>query len=122
MSQGGGRTRIMRNELMFAEDEPGARGTSDVSRDRPDPGRGVDDRVAFVLRYLDSFDITPMSRDRANRALDLLGRVQTRVASMMCDATQTVSESDSGTDPAEVLRTRARVRRRESKRMAKVAR
>ena len=63
-----------------------------------------------------------MSRPRADRTLDLLGRMQTRVASMMCDVARTVSATDSDSDPVEVLRQKARLPRRESKRMAKVAR
>ena len=41
---------------------------------------------------------------------------------MMCDVARTVSATDSDSDPVEVLRQKARLPRRESKRMAKVAR
>ena len=94
----------------------------DDPRGRSGSGDGVDDRIAVLLGELERVEITPMSRSRANRTLDLLSRMQTRVASMMCDVTRTVSETDSDSDPAEVLRMNARIPRRESKRMAKVAR
>ena len=63
-----------------------------------------------------------MSRARAERCLGLLGRMQTRVSSLMCDVTRMLEEADSEVDVAEVLRSRARVPRRESKRIAKVSR
>ena len=40
----------------------------------------------------------------------------------MCDVSRTVAATDTDSDPAEILRTKARLPRRESKRMAKVAR
>ena len=63
-----------------------------------------------------------MSRVRAERCLGLLGRMQTRVSSLMCDITRMLEEADPDVDTAEVLRSRARVPRRESKRIAKVSR
>lgn len=92
------------------------------SRHLINPYEAVDDRIAELLKELDRIKIEPMPRTWADRTLDLLGRLQTRVASMMCDITRTVSEADSESDPAEVLHTKARLPRRESKRMAKVAR
>ena len=82
----------------------------------------VDDRIAALLSELDRIEISPMSRPRADRTLDLLGRMKTRVASLMCDVSRTVAATDTDSDPAEILRTKARLPRRESKRMAKVAR
>lgn len=107
---------------MFVGTEREATGMSDLPRAHSGPGDGVDDRLAVLLGQLECIDVTRMPPSRANRTLELLGRMQTRVASMMCDATRRVSETDSASDPAEILRTNARIPRRESKRMAKVAR
>jgi len=112
----------MRNEQMFAHIDRAATETLEDSLDREGTGVGVDDRIAVLLGQLERVEIGPMPRHRADRTLDLLGRMQTRVASMMCDVTRTVSEADSGSDPVEVLRTKARLPQRESKRMATVAR
>ncbi len=81
-----------------------------------------DDRIAALLSEFESIEITAMSRRRADHTLDLLGRFHTCVASKMCDVTRTMSDTGSDSDPAEILRTRARLPRRESKRIVKVAR
>ena len=111
----------METEQLFVEEGGAATEMSAGRGERLGSGERVDDRIAVLLGRLERVEIEPMSRTRANRTLDLLGRMQTRVASMMCDVTRTVAETDSESDPAEVLRTNARIPRRESKRMAKVA-
>ena len=83
---------------------------------------GVEDRIAALLNELDRIVTQGISRPRADRTLDLLGRVHARVASLMCDLTRQVATSDSDTDPTEVLRRKARLGGRESRRIAKVAR
>ena len=83
---------------------------------------GPDDRLETLLRDLGDVEMGSMSRVRAERCLGLLGRMQTRVSSLMCDVTRMLEETDSQVDAAEVLRSRARVPRRESKRIAKVSR
>ena len=110
----------MTNEQLFARTGHRATEVSGSAGHRISSDDAVDDRIAALLGELERTEITLMSRLRADRTLDLLGRMQNRVASLMCDVTRTVSETDS--DPAEVLRTKARLPRRESKRMAKVAR
>ena len=100
----------------MATEAPNGSGQHVGSRD------AVDDRLAALLTELERIEIRPMSRPRTERTLDLLGRFHTRVASLMCDVTSTMRAADSDTNPAEVLRTRARLPQRESKRMAKVAR
>ena len=89
---------------------------------RVSSGEAADERIEALLAELERVEIGPMPRSRAERTLDLLSRVQTVAASKMCDVTRTVSAADSGSDPAEILRTKACLPRRESKRMAKVAR
>ena len=110
----------MRTEQLFVQ--PGNVGTelSNGSAQHIGSGDAPDDRIAALLSEFERIEITPMSRPLAERTLDLLGRFQTCVASKMCDVTRTMSDTDS--DPAEILRTRARLPRRESKRIAKVAR
>ena len=76
----------------------------------------------MLVAELERVKIGPMSRPRADRTLGLLSRMQTVAASKMYDVTRRVSEADSASDPAEVLPTKARLLRRDSKRMAKVAR
>ena len=110
----------MKHEQLFAPSGHVATELTNGSRQRLGSGDEVDDRIAALLGELERIEITPMSNLRAERTLNLLGRMNTRVASMMCDVTRTVSATDS--DPAEVLRTKARLPRRESKRLAKVAR
>ena len=83
---------------------------------------GPDDRLETLLRDLGDVEMVSMSRVRAERCLGLLGRMQTRVSSLMCDVTRMLEEADSEVDAAAVLRSRARVPRRESKRIAKVSR
>ena len=107
---------------MFVGADDAATGTSADHRERQGPGEGVDDRIAELLAELERVEIRPMVRSRADRTLGLLSRMQTVAASKMCDVTRAVSEADSDTDPAEILRTNARIPRRESKRMANVAR
>ena len=107
---------------MFAPPGHVATETTNGSRQPPGSGGEVDDRIAALLSEFERIEIPPMSRPRADRTLDLLGRFQTCVASKMCDVTRSVAESDSDSDPVEVLRTKARLPRRESKRIAKVAR
>ena len=63
-----------------------------------------------------------MARVEADETLGLLSRAQSVVTSLMHDVTRQVADSDTGTDPVEVLRQGARLPTRESKRMAKVAR
>ena len=63
-----------------------------------------------------------MSRTDADRTLGLLSQAQSVVKSLMFDVTRQVTDSDSDTDPAEVLRQGARLPGRESKKMAKIAR
>ena len=112
----------MRTEHLFVQ--PGNVGTEIPSGSAQHIGSvdAPDDRIAALLSEFERIEITSMSRPRAERTLDLLGRFQTCVASKMCDVTRTVSDSDSDSDPAEILRTRARLPRRESKRIATVAR
>ena len=112
----------MGQEHLFATDTVSA--TAADTNPQPPIGMdgAVDDRIAALLEDLDRIRIGPMPRTRADRALDLLGRLQTRVASMMCDISRSASEVGTGSDPAEVLRTKARLPRRDSKRLAKVAR
>ena len=112
----------MKHEQLFAPSGHVATDMTNGSRQRLGSGDEVDDRIAALLGELERIEITPMSNPRAERTLNLLGRMNTRVASMMCDVTRTVSATDSDSDPAEVLRTKARLPRRESKRLAKVAR
>ncbi|MCY4367868.1 MAG: DUF222 domain-containing protein [bacterium] len=112
----------MDNEHLFATLAAAESDTSDSTGRSHSPDPAVDDRIAALLEDLDRIQVGPMPRHRADRALDLLGRFQTRVASMMCDISRSVSESDANSDPAEVLRTKARLPRRDSKRLAKVAR
>ena len=107
---------------MFAPTGRVATETPNGSGQRAGSLHAVDDRLAALLTELERIEIGPMSRPRTERTLDLLGRFHTRVASLMCDVTTTMREGDSDSDPAEVLRTRARLPQRESKRMAKVAR
>ena len=109
----------MRREHPFAEtgSEPPHR-----AGDNPPPSQAVDDRIATLLEGLDRVRIGPMPRHRSDRALELLGRLQTRVSSLMCEISRSVSESDADSDPAELLRNRARLPRRDSKRLAKVSR
>ena len=85
-------------------------------------GGGAADRIAIALGELTQVRIGPMSRPDADRALGLLGQMQSVVESLMCDVTSQVASSNSDTDPAEVLRQGARLPGRESKRMAKVTR
>ena len=112
----------MRNEQMFAPSGYGTIEMANGSRDRVSASDGVDDRLAALLKEFERIEITPMSRPRTERTLYLLGRFQTRVQSMLCDVTRTMSATNPGSDPAEVLRTKARLPQRESKRIAKVAR
>ena len=111
----------MRTEQLFVQ------ANGHVVTETPDgavhPGHSgdeVDDELAVLLSRLERVAIRPMSRRRAERALGILGRFQTVAASKMCDITRTMPESDS--DPAEILRTKARLSGRESKRIEKVAR
>ena len=112
----------MDNEHLFATLAGAESDTSDSTGRSHSPDPAVDDRLAELLEDLDRIQVGPMPRHRADRALDLLGQFQTRVASMMCDISRSVSESDANSDPAEMLRTKARLPRRDSKRLARVAR
>ena len=99
--------------------------TGTVSKtDRASNGSGNDaaDRISAALGELNQVRIGPMSRADADLTLGLLSQAQSVVKSLMFDVARRVSDSDSDTDPAEVLRQGARVPGRESKRMAKVAR
>ena len=75
-----------------------------------------------MLAELEQVRVEPMTRPAADRTLGLLSRVQSVAASLMCDVTAVLAASGSETDPAEVLRRKARLGGRESKRMAKIAR
>ena len=83
---------------------------------------GAAEQIAVALGELNRVRVGPMSPSDADRALGLLGRMQAVVKSLMCDVTRQVAESNSGADPAEVLRQGARLPGRESRRMAKVTR
>ena len=100
----------------------GAGETADGAARRRGSVLDVDDELAVLLDRLERVRIGPMSRPRASRALDLLGRVRAVAESKMCDVARAVSESDSKSDPAEVLRQGARLPGRESKKMARMAR
>ena len=107
----------MEHKHLFASDP-----AATLDSRNPSPDRAVDDRIAVLLEDFDRIRIDPMPRHRAERSLELLGRLQTRVASLMCDIARSVSETDSDADPVEVLRSKARLPRRDSKRLANVAR
>ena len=74
----------------------------------------ADDRIEALLAELERIEIRPVSRLRADRTLGLLSRMQAVAASKMCDVARRVSEADCETDPSEVLRSKARLSRRES--------
>ena len=72
-------------------------------------GEAAEDRIAALLSKSESVEIVQISRRRAERTLGLLIRVQAAAASKMCDVTQTVSRTDSASDPVEILSTKARM-------------
>ena len=80
------------------------------------------DRIRAALGELNQVQIGPMSQAVADETLGLLSQAQSVVTSLMHDMTRQVADSNSDTDPVEVLRQGARLPGRESKRMAKVAR
>ena len=112
----------MRTEQLFVQPGNVGTGISNGSAQHIGSVDAPDDRTAALLSEFESIEITAMSRRRADHTLDLLGRFHTCVASKMCDVTRTMSDTGSDSDPAEILRTRARLPRRESKRIVKVAR
>ena len=122
MSQGRATTYIMNHEHLFAhfEDDGGALNhTGGLASDhsRHDTAR----RISAALEELNQVRIGPMPRAEAHRTLGLLGQARSVVASLMCDISRQVTDSEPDTDPAEVLRQGARLPGRESKRMAKIS-
>ena len=113
----------MNPEQLFAQATGGGVAeTADGSARRRGSGLGIDDELAVLLDRLERVRIGPMSRPRGSRALAILGRVRAVAESKMCDVARAVSETDSESDPAEVLRQGARLPGRESKKMARMAR
>ena len=95
----------MNPEQLFAQPMGGgAEETADGAAHRRGSVLDVDDELAVLLDRLERVRIGPMSRPQASRALDLLGRVRAVAESKMCDVARVVSETDSESDPAEVLR------------------
>ena len=81
----------------------------------------MDPHIAVALAELEKARIYAMSQRDADQTLQELSRIQSVAASLMCDVTDMLAATNTGTDPAEVLRRRARLPTRESKRMAKMA-
>ena len=106
---------------MFAESgELGRRQTPDGPVDRA-MGCDATERMAALVDHLDRFVAEETSRHHPEEALGLLGRLQTRLSSHMCDLTRQATEANPHTDAVRVLKQKSRLSEREAKRMAKVA-
>ena len=77
--------------------------------------------MAALVDQLDRFVAAETSRRHAEEALGLLGRLQTRLSSHMCDLARRATESNPDTDTVRVLKQKSRLSGRDAKRMAKVA-
>ena len=84
-------------------------------------GCDATERMAALVDHLDRFVAEETSRRHPEEALDLLGRLQTRLSSHMCNLTRHATAVNPDTDPVRVLKQKSRLSRRDAKRMAKVA-
>lgn len=111
----------MEYEQLFATKE----GPSRVrTADDPVDGAGgcdATERMAALVDHLDHFVAEETSRHHPEEALGLLGRLQTRLSSHMCDLTRQATAANPDTDSVRVLKQKSRLSRRDAKRMAKVA-
>ena len=78
-------------------------------------------RMSALVDHLDRFVAEETSRHHPEEALGLLGRLQTRLSSHMCDLTRQATEANPDTDAVRVLKQKSRMSGRDAKRMAKVA-
>ncbi|MCY4368187.1 MAG: DUF222 domain-containing protein [bacterium] len=81
----------------------------------------ADERMAALVGHLDRFVAEESSRRHPEEALGLLGRLQVRLPSHMCDLTRQATAADPETDAVGVLKDKSRLSGRDAKRMAKVA-
>ena len=78
-------------------------------------------RMSALVDHLDRFVAEETSRRHPEEALGLLGHLQTRLSSHMCDLTRQATEANPDTDAVRVLKQKSRLSGRDAKRMAKVA-
>lgn len=74
-----------------------------------------------LVEHLDRFVAEETARDHPAEALGLLGRLQTRLSSHLCDLTRQATAANPDTDAVEVLKEKSRLAGRDAKRIAKVA-
>ena len=116
---------FMDNEHTFALfREPGPAGGLERNYPASSDGSGnaALGRIRGALGELRQARIGPLSREEAKHLAGMLSQIQSLATSLLCDVTRRVADTDSDTDPAEVLRKSARLPGRESKKMAKIAR
>ena len=78
-------------------------------------------RMSALVDHLDRFVAEETSRHHPEEALGLLGRLQTRLSSHICDLTLQATVANPNTDAVGVLKRNSRLSGRDAKRMAKVA-
>ena len=77
--------------------------------------------MVALVEHLDRFVAEETARDHPDEALGLLGRLQTRLSSHMCDLTRRATAANPDSDAAGILRDKSRLSGRDAKRIAKVA-
>ncbi len=77
--------------------------------------------MAALVDHLDRFVAAESARRHPEDTLGLLGRLQARLSSHMCDLTRQATAANPHTDPVGVLKSKSRLSGRDAKRMAKVA-
>jgi len=111
----------MEHEQLFAGTQgPERARTSDDHTDRAGDCDATE-RIAALIDHLDRFVAEETSRRHPEEALDLLGRLQTRLSSHMLHLARQANEANPDTDAVRVLKQKSRLSGRDAKRMAKVA-
>ena len=111
----------MEHEQLFGR---ASHGDNTQRRDEPAgsaAGCDATERMAALVDHLDRFVAEETSRCHPEEALGLLGRLQTRLSSHMCDLTRQATDANPQTDPVRVLKQKSRLSGRDAKRLAKVA-
>ena len=110
----------MEYEQLFASDQ------ADTARRPDDPADGAAgcdaaERMTALVDHLDHFVAEETSRHHPEEALGLLGRLQTRLSSHMCELTRQATTAKPDEDAVRILKRKSRLSGRDAKRMAKVA-
>ncbi len=122
VSQACGTNSNMEHEQLFASAEVEEKAEQPSRSALDSSGRcDAEERMAALVDLLDRFVAEESSRHHPEEALDLLGRLQARMSSHMCDLTRQATAANPHTDPVGILKDKSRLSGRDAIRMAKVA-